>query len=89
MWDFPGGRDGGNRYLVLGLGAEQGAELAVPPNGDELVAYGPLQSDDGTIWLGTAVLLRASDPDQARAVLAPTRYAETEVHNWAFGGRPS
>jgi hypothetical protein len=19
MWDFPGGRDGGNRYLVLGL----------------------------------------------------------------------
>jgi uncharacterized protein YciI len=20
MWDFPGGRDGGNRYLVLGLG---------------------------------------------------------------------
>ncbi|MEU7004928.1 YciI family protein [Nonomuraea sp. NPDC046570] len=21
MWDFPGGREGGNRYLVLGLGA--------------------------------------------------------------------
>lgn len=21
MWDFPGGRDGGNRYLVLGLGS--------------------------------------------------------------------
>jgi uncharacterized protein YciI len=41
MWDFPGGRDGGNRYLVLGLGAEQAAELAVPPNRDELIAYGP------------------------------------------------
>jgi uncharacterized protein YciI len=89
MWDFPGGRDGGNRYLVLGLGAEQAAELAVPPNRDDLVAYGPLLSDDGTIWLGTAALLRASGPNQARAVLAPNRYAETEVHNWAFGGRPS
>jgi uncharacterized protein len=28
--DFPGGRDGGNRYLVLGLGAGQAADLAVP-----------------------------------------------------------
>ena len=31
MWDFPGGRTGGNRYLVLGLGAGQAADLAVPP----------------------------------------------------------
>jgi hypothetical protein len=31
MWDFSGGRDGGNRYLVLGLGAGQAADLAVPP----------------------------------------------------------
>jgi uncharacterized protein YciI len=87
MWDFPAGRDGGNRYLVLGLGVEQGAELVVSPDTVELIAYGPLLSDNGAIWLGTAVLLRASDPNQARAVLAPNRYAETEVHNWAFGGR--
>ena len=87
MWDFPGGRDGGNRYLVLGLGAEKGTALAVPPETDELIAYGPLLSDDGTVWLGTAVLLRAADPNQARAVLAPNRYAETEVQNWMFGGR--
>jgi len=26
MWDFPGGRAGGNRYLVLGLGTGQAAE---------------------------------------------------------------
>jgi len=87
MWDFPAGRDGGNRYFVLGLGPDQAAELAVPPGADELVAYGPLLSDDATRWLGTAVLLRASDPIQARAVLTPNRYAEIEVHNWAFGGR--
>ena len=89
MWDFPGGRTGGNRYLVLGLGAGQAADLAVPPDLDELIAYGPLLSDDGATWLGTAVLVRASDPDTARAVLTPDRYADIEVHNWQFGGRPS
>ena len=45
-------------------------------------------SDNGGIWLGTAALVRASDPDKARAVLTADRYAEIEVHNWAFGGRP-
>jgi uncharacterized protein YciI len=89
MWDFPGGRDGGNRYLVLGLGAGQAADLAVPTEQDELIAYGPLLSDDGAAWLGTAVLLRAPDPDTARAVLTQDRYADIEVHNWQFGGRPS
>ena len=89
MWDFPGGRDGGNRYLVLGLGAEPAADLAVPPDQDELIAYGPLLSDNADTWLGTAVLVRAPDPDAARAVLTPGRYADVEVHNWQFGGRPS
>jgi uncharacterized protein len=37
MWDFPGGRDGGNRYLVLGLGTGQAADLEVPPGRDELI----------------------------------------------------
>jgi uncharacterized protein YciI len=89
MWDFPGGRSGGNRYLVLGLGAEPAGELAVPPDRDELIAYGPLLSDDGAVRLGTAVLLRAAGPGEARAVLAADRYAEIEVHDWAFGGRPA
>lgn len=47
MWDFPGGRSGGNRYLVLGLGEGLAADLALPPDQDELIAYGPLLSDDG------------------------------------------
>jgi len=89
MWDFPGGRAGGNRYLVLGLGTGQAADLAVPPGRDELIAYGPLLSDDGATWLGTAVLLRAPDPGKARAILTPDRYADIEVHDWQFGGRPS
>jgi uncharacterized protein YciI len=89
MWDFPGSRTGGNRYLVLGLGAGPAADLALPPDRDELIAYGPLLSDDGTNWLGTAALLRAQDPHTARAILTPDRYAAIEVHNWQFGGRPS
>ena len=54
----------------------------------ELIAYGPLLSDDGAAWLGTAVLVRAQDPGTARAVLTPDRYAGVEVHDWQFGGRP-
>jgi uncharacterized protein YciI len=87
MWEFPGGSGGGNRYLVLGLGAAGPANLAVPPDTTDLIAYGPLLSDDGASWLGTAVLIRAADPEAARAVLAAERYAVVEVHNWEFGGR--
>ena len=61
MWDFSGGRSGGNRYLVLGLGAGQAADLAAPSDRAELIAYGPLLSDDGVSWLGTAALVRAAD----------------------------
>ncbi|MFE2417015.1 YciI family protein [Streptomyces hokutonensis] len=89
MWDFPGGRTGGDRYLVIGLGTGPAADLTVPPDRDELIAYGPLLSDDGTHWLGTAALLRAPDAKAARAVLTQDRYADIEVHNWQFGGRPS
>ncbi|WP_034271128.1 YciI family protein [Actinospica robiniae] len=94
MWDFPGGRSGGNRYLVLGLGTPQPAgSPAAAPDLDDLIAYGPLLSDDGATWLGTAALLRAPSPEAARAVLAEgddaDRYADIEVHNWQFGGRPS
>ncbi|MET9671428.1 YciI family protein [Streptomyces sp. NPDC006475] len=87
MWDFAGGPDDGNRYLVLGLGTGQAADLTVPAAQDELIAYGPLLSDDGATWVGTAALLRAPDPDTARAVLTPDRYADIEVHRWQFGGR--
>ncbi|WP_156726748.1 YciI family protein [Streptomyces apocyni] len=89
MWDFAGGRTGGNRYLVLGLGSGQAADADVPPDRDELIAYGPLLSDDGATWLGTAALVRAPDPATARALLPPDRYADIEVHDWQFGGRRS
>ncbi|MFF4452571.1 YciI family protein [Streptomyces goshikiensis] len=88
MWDFPGGRTGGNRYLVLGLGAGGSADLTVPPaRRDDLIAYGPLLSDDAATWLGTAALVRAPDADTARGVLTVDGYAGIEVHPWEFGGR--
>jgi len=86
MWEFPGGRSGGSSYLVLGLGAGT-FEDPVPADRDALIAYGPLLSDDGATWLGTAALVRVPNPAVARAVLTPGRYAEIEVHNWEFGGR--
>ncbi|MFJ6166793.1 YciI family protein [Micromonospora orduensis] len=89
MWDFPGGRTGGTRYLVLGLGAGPAVDLIVPADADELIAYGPLLSDDGDTWLGTAALVRAATPDAARAILTVDRYADVEVHHWQFGGRPT
>ncbi|MEK0098543.1 YciI family protein [Streptomyces sp. A475] len=87
MWEYPGGPTDGNRYLVLGLGAGQAADLDVPADQDDLIAYGPLLSDDGATWLGTAALVRAPDPDTACSVLAVGLYAEIEVHDWQFGGR--
>ncbi|GHE45740.1 YciI family protein [Streptomyces capitiformicae] len=88
MWEFPGGRDGGSRYLVLGLGSGPGADLVVPATRrDELIAYGPLLSDDGDTWLGTAALVRAPRPETARAVLTSDEYDVIEVHEWEFGGR--
>lgn len=90
MWDFPGGPEDGDRYLVLGHGLGQGpaVDLAVPSDPAELIAYGPLMSDDDTTWVGTAALLRAPDAATARTVLTEDGYADIEVHNWQFGGRP-
>ncbi|MET9377353.1 YciI family protein [Streptomyces sp. NPDC002992] len=96
MWEFPGGREGGNRYLVLGFGEGEPVDLTPPPapsepsDRDDLIAYGPLLSDDGTTWVGTAALVRAPDAATAAAVLrTPDRYADIEVHDWFFGGRPT
>jgi uncharacterized protein YciI len=88
MWDFAGGPDGGNRYLVLGLGAGQAVDLTIRPGQDGLIAYGPLLSDDGATWLGTALLIETPDPDKARSILTSDQYADIEVHTWQFGGRP-
>ncbi len=91
MWEYPGDPETGHRFLVLGLGTGPAADLDPPPDQDldELIAYGPLLSDDGAAWLGTAALLRAPGTVAARGLLTADRYAAIEVHHWDFGGRPS
>ncbi|MGW1813910.1 YciI family protein [Streptomyces sp. NPDC002125] len=87
MWDYPGDRSPGSQYLVLGLGEGPAADLDLPPDQHQLIAYGPLLADDGDTWLGTAALLDAPDPESARSVLTQDRYEDIEVHAWEFGGR--
>lgn len=68
MWDFPGGPAAG---------------LDAPPDSDDLIAYGSLLSDDGSVWLGTAALVRART---ARGILTRGWYADVEVHAWESAG---
>ena len=89
MWDFTGGRPDRTRYLVLGFTLEPAAEAAAMPSSNELIASGPLLSDDGSLVLGAAVLLEAPHAAGAREVLSADRYAGIEVHEWQFGGRPN
>ena len=89
MWDFEGGKPEHNRYLVLGFMLEPAGDAPAPPLGDELIASGPLLSDDGSLVLGAAVLLEAHHADAAGRVLSPERYVGVEVHQWRFGGRPA
>lgn len=89
MWQYPGGAEGGRRFLVLGLGVIDAATntLQTPDDVEDLIAYGPLLSDDGQTWLGTAALVRATDAAAALAVLEPGRYEGVEALAWTFGGR--
>ena len=87
MWDFPGGASGGYRFLVLGLGGGEAVDVDPPADRQDLIAYGPLLSDDGGAWLGTAALVEAAYPGEARDVLTKDGYADIEVHAWEFGGR--
>jgi hypothetical protein len=89
MWDYADdGAATNNRYLVLGFTSEPASGTAEPPPHADLIAFGPLLSDDRAQLLGAAALLQAPDSSTAREVLDPDRYAGVEVHHWRFGGRP-
>jgi uncharacterized protein YciI len=80
MWEWDGPRDG---WLVIGLGSGEPVDDVVPAV--DLIAYGPLLSDDGASWLGTAALVPSTvDP---LSVFTADEYASVEVHAWQFGGR--
>jgi uncharacterized protein YciI len=91
MGEFPGRERPADRFLVLGhtrAGATRPERLIESGQTERLVAFGPLFSEDGEEWVGTAVIGEFSDPAAAREVLATTGlYDDVEVHDWTFGGR--
>jgi uncharacterized protein YciI len=104
MWDFEGDEPD-RRFLVIGHGrpgrsAARGALLEAQrgyfrDHGylERLIACGPLLSDDGTEWVGSATLVELADREAVDAMLAGAPYVraglyrDVEVHAWQFGGR--
>jgi uncharacterized protein len=106
MWDYPAELGGDRRFLVIGhgkpgtdaarqaLGAAQRRWFGEPGHRDGCILRGPLLSDDGAVWVGSALLVQLPDRAAVEAMLAGAPYvqgglyASVEVHNWQFGGRP-
>ncbi len=105
MWDFDG--DGGRRFLVIAHGAKNSTlqqsvlrqhqldYLAEKGFSDRLIVCGPLLSNDGTEWRGTALMVELADRTLVESMMAEGPYAEAglyervEIHDWRFGGRPT
>ena len=105
MWEFDGDPVANRRFLVIGhgrpgVGATRDLLLEahrryVADHGyaDRFIARGPLLSDDGAEWAGSAWLVELRDRAAVDAMLAGepfTRaglYDDVEVHDWQFGGR--
>ena len=106
MWDFEGDEENNQRFLIIGHarpGAAAEREGLLEPHRryfveqgyqERLIARGPLLSDDGAEWAGSAMLVELPDRTAADTMLAAepyTRaglYASVEIHKWQFGGRP-
>jgi uncharacterized protein YciI len=99
MWEFAGSVDGYSRFLIIAHGRPGDAPHREhlghldQDQRDRLIAYGPLLSDDGTGWRGTAIMAELPDRGAAEALVAQDpyaragRYERVEVHDWEFGGR--
>jgi uncharacterized protein YciI len=106
MWDFDGSAFNDQRFLVVGHGRPQMAATHdalleahrryFVEHGylERFIARGPLLSDDGHDWAGSAMLVELPDRLAVEAMLAGEpfvragMYAEVEIHDWQFGGRP-
>jgi uncharacterized protein YciI len=105
MWQFPGEVGEDRRFLVIGhgrpgveatgqaLAAAQGRWFGDPGHRDRVILGGPLLSDDGTGWVGSALLVQLRDRAAVEAMWAGAPdvraglYASVEIHDWQFGGR--
>jgi uncharacterized protein YciI len=105
MWDYPVEPGDDRRFLVIGRGkpgveaARQTVEGAQrrwfgePGHREAFILRGPMLSDDGAAWVGSALLVQLGDRGAVEAMLADAPYmqaglyASVEIHDWQFGGR--
>jgi uncharacterized protein YciI len=105
MWEFKGDPEHAKRFLVIGHGKEsmrEGRERVLETRRryyidkgyqERLIANGPLLSDDGKQWMGSAMMVELPDRGAVDAMLAGDpcvqagMYDRIEIHNWRFGGR--
>ena len=106
MWDHRAALGDDPRFLVIGRGrpgveaARQALEAAQrrwfgePGHLDGVILRGPLLTDDGAGWVGSALLLQLRDRAAVEAMMAGAPYVQAglyssvEIHDWEFGGRP-
>ena len=106
MWDFDGDEVNNRRFLIIGHGkagmtaardellAEHRRYFEEHGYLERLIARGPLLSDDGDEWRGSAILAELRDRAGVDTMLADEPYvraglyASVEIHDWHFGGRP-
>jgi uncharacterized protein len=105
MWDYVSNAADPIRFLVLGHG-RSGVDAAVDDLVEEhrryfverryvdrLIERGPLLSDDGLEWVGSAMLVEVPGRAAVEEMLADEPYVEAglyekiEIHDWQFGGR--
>jgi uncharacterized protein YciI len=106
MWDYPAEPGDDRRFLVIGHGrpgleadrqaleAAQRRWFGEVDHRDEFILCGPLLAEDGTGWVGSALLVQLGDRAAVEAMVAGAPdvqgewYASVEIHDWQFGGRP-
>lgn len=104
MWQFAGSTAGYQRFLIIAhgqAGVTAGRDALNQEHHryldhgyrDRLIACGPLLSEDGAQWRGTAILAELPDRSAADTLIAQDPYAQAglyvrvEIHDWQFGGR--
>ncbi|WP_354040558.1 YciI family protein [Devosia sp. UYZn731] len=105
MWDFRSTAHANHRFLIIAhgrFGSNTTDALKKSFDGyvlenhyqGRLILGGPLLTDDGQNWLGTAMLVEL--PSRMKVEVLQTEdpynqadlYQEIEIHRWRFGGRP-
>jgi uncharacterized protein YciI len=107
MWDFRGDPAINRRYLVIGHGRpgvgstrdalveRQRRHLNEDAHHKHFIVRGPLLSDDGRDWVGSAMLVEFPDRAAVETMLARAPFVEAglytnvEILDWQFGGRSS